>query len=143
MRQGALLVELVARADGTFDVRELWRDKRILRTKFTNVVLHGGHAYGLDEGILECVELASGRVLWKEGRYGHGQILLAGELLLVVAEEGEVLLIAARPDRANEVLGRFQALEGKTWNNPALAGELLVVRNAEEMAVWRLALEAE
>ena len=78
--------------------------------------------------------------MWKGGRYGHGQVLLVGELLIVISEEGEVLLIEPRPDVENAVLGRFQALEGKTWNNPALYGDLLVVRNGREAAVYRLPL---
>ncbi len=140
---GALCLRLVPRDDGSFATEELWRDGRLLRTKFTNVVIHEGFVYGLDDGMLECVALETGERAWKEGRYGHGQILLAGDLLLVLAEEGEVLLVDPRPDRPNEVLGRFQALEGKTWSNPALYRDLLAVRNAEQAAVWRLSLRGE
>ncbi len=137
---GAALLRLVPLGNGGFEVRELWHDPRVLRTKLSNVVVHAGFVYGLDDGTLECVELESGRRVWKEGRYGHGQLLLAGEHLLVVSEDGEVLLLAPRPERPDAVLGRFQALHGKTWNNPALYREFLVVRNAEEAAVWRLPL---
>jgi len=87
------------------------------------------------------VELATGERRWKDGAYGHGQLLLAGELLLVVSEEGEVLCVEASPERPNAVLGRFSALEGKCWGTPALAGAVLVLRNAEECAAWELPLE--
>jgi outer membrane protein assembly factor BamB len=135
---GGLLLELAPGPADGIKVRERWHVPRYLRTKFTNVVLHGGHVYALDDGLLECVELESGARRWKEGRYGHGQILRAGEELLVCSEEGEVALLAPSPARPNDVLGRFQALEGKSWAHLALAGNLLVLRNAEECAAWEL-----
>lgn len=119
--------------------RELWHAPRLLRTKLTNVVLHEGFVYGLDDGMLECVELASGARRWKEGRYGHGQILLAGDVLLVASEEGEVSALAPDPERANAVLGTFQGLAGKSWAHLALAEGVLFLRNAEECAAWELA----
>lgn len=128
-------------ADAALVPRVVWHERRHLRTKLTNVALLGAHVYALDEGTLECVELETGAKVWKEGRYGHGQILLAGERLLVCSEDGALSLVAPSPDRANDVLGTFQALEGKCWAHLALAGGLVVLRNAEECAAWELPLE--
>jgi hypothetical protein len=85
------------------------------------------------------VDAQTGQRRWKAGRYGHGQVLLLPEqsLLLVVTEEGQVVLVAANPERHQE-LGRFQAIQGKTWNHPAIAHGRLYVRNAEEMACCEL-----
>jgi outer membrane protein assembly factor BamB len=138
--EGAALLRLVPRGDGTFAAEELWRDRRVLRTKLTNVAVIDGHVYGLSDGILECVDLETGARVWKGGRYGHGQILHVGTLLLVLTEEGELVLIDPSPDRPNDVLGRLQAIEGTTWNNLALYGPYLAVRNAREAAVYRLPL---
>ncbi|HTM53658.1 MAG TPA: alcohol dehydrogenase, partial [Pirellulales bacterium] len=104
---------------------------------FSSPVLRDGYVYGLDDGILECVSLADGRRKWKNGRYGHGQLLLADDLLVVMAEDGRVVLVAADPQKFRE-LGQFQALEGKTWNYPALAGTQLFVRNDREAACYEL-----
>ncbi|MBN2476409.1 MAG: PQQ-like beta-propeller repeat protein [Pirellulales bacterium] len=137
---GASLVQLVPGGDGTLAAKTLWHDARVMRTKFTNAAVRDGYVYGLSDGILECVDLSTGCRQWKSGRYGHGQILLVDDLLLVLAETGELLLVEATPESPNQVLGQIQALEGKTWNNMALSGPLLLVRNAEEAACYRLPL---
>jgi outer membrane protein assembly factor BamB len=138
---GAALVQLIPAKDGAFIAQAIWKSPRVLKTKFTNAAVLNGYAYGLSDGILECVNLATGQSKWKQGRYGHGQILRVGDLLLVSSEQGEILLVEATPDRPNSVLGRFQAVEGITWNNPALYGPYLLVRNAEEAACYKLPLE--
>jgi outer membrane protein assembly factor BamB len=96
--------------------------------------------YGLDDGVLVCLDLTDGERRWKGGRYGHGQTLLVGDVLLLQAEDGEVVMVAAEPD-AHRELGRFPALTGKTWNHPTLAGSHLIVRNDHEAACYELPLE--
>ncbi len=122
----------------TYSVSALWRSPR-LKAKFTNVVLHEGYVYGLDDGVLTCLDPETGARMWKRGRYGHGQVILVGDLLLVQSEDGEVVLVEASPEELRE-LGRFRALDRKAWNSPALAGSYLLVRNHEEAAVFELPL---
>jgi outer membrane protein assembly factor BamB len=75
--------------------------------------------------------------VWKGGRYQHGQLLLAGDLLIVQAENGEVVLVQPDPTKLIE-LARIPALSSKTWNNPALAGRFLLVRNDQEAVCFEL-----
>jgi outer membrane protein assembly factor BamB len=137
---GAKLLQLSAAADGSCRVAEVWANRRVLRTKFSNVVVRDDYVYGLSDGILECVELASGQRVWKGGRYGQGQILGVDDLLVVQAESGDVALVEAAPSGHRE-LGRLAALDGTTWNNPSLYGRYLLVRNAQQAACYELAVE--
>ena len=126
-------------ADGTWKVEERWTS-RGLKPYFNDFVIHDGHAYGFDVKIFTCVNLETGDRKWKQGRYGTGQVILLEDqaLLIVLADDGRAVLVRAKPD-AFEELGSFQAIEGKTWNHPVLVGDVLLVRNGEEMAAFRLA----
>jgi outer membrane protein assembly factor BamB len=124
-----------------WDVSEIWTS-RYLDPYFNDFVVYNGCAYGFSGQIFCCVDLLSGRRLWKGGRYGHGQVVLlpAMELLLITAESGDAVLIAANPAEHRE-LGRFPAIRGKTWNHPVVANNHLLIRNDEEAACFELTHE--
>ncbi len=123
-----------------WSAEERWTS-RGLKPYFSDFAVHKGHAYGFDGSILACIELQDGTRKWKGGRYGTGQLVLLPDedLLLVLSEEGELALVKASPDQFTEV-ARFKAIEGKTWNHPVLVGDVLLVRNDQEMAAFRLSL---
>jgi outer membrane protein assembly factor BamB len=135
---GATVLELTPRGDA-FDNRVVWANNR-MKNKFNSAVLYGGHLYGLDEGILACIDVETGDLTWKGGRYGFGQLLLASGHLVVLTEEGDVVLVRATPEKHQE-LARFSALQGKTWNVPAISDGVLLVRNEVEMAAFRVAAD--
>jgi len=132
---GAAVVE-VSEKDGKLTAHEIWKNNQ-LKARFNSPVYYQGHVYGLDEGILVCVDAATGARKWKGGRYGYGQLLLADGYLIVLTEFGELVLVRATPEKLDEV-ATFPALEGKTWNVPAIAGGRLLVRNSTQMAAYRL-----
>lgn len=138
---GSVLLGVSRGDDDRWAVTERWRS-RDLKSKFATPVRREGVVYGLDDGILAAIDIQTGRRLWKRGRYGHGQLLLVDDLLLVQTEAGPVVLVEPRPDGPVE-LGRIDCLSDKTWNTIALAGDRLLVRNAVEAACYRLPLEAE
>ena len=145
---GCKLFQIAHDADNQLKTTLVWETPR-LKAKFTNVIHLDGYIYGLDDGVLVCLDLADGQRKWKRGRYGHGQVILVDDpdgtrdqngLLLVSAESGDVLLVEVNPNESKE-LARLPALASKTWNNPALAGQYLLVRNDREAACYELPLE--
>jgi outer membrane protein assembly factor BamB len=136
--KGAELLQISNNDDGTQTAERVWRTLH-LKAKFNNYVLKDGYIYGLDDGMLTCIDVEIGRRTWKKGRYGHGQNILVDDLMLLTTEGGEVLLIEPVPEEPR-ILGSFQALEGKSWNPPALVGEYLLLRNHLEAALYRLPL---
>ena len=136
---GCMLLEVKAGADGKLVATQLWKNLS-MKTQFNSVAARNGFLYGIDDGLLACVETATGERKWKEGRYGSGQSLLVDDLALIQSEPGEVVFAEATPDSGRE-LGRIPALKNKTWNHPTLAGRYLLVRNSEEAACYEMPVE--
>ena len=128
----------VSQGESGWNVEEVWTSIG-LKPYFSDYVIHDGHAYGFDGGILSCIELESGERQWKGGRYGHGQMIHLSDqgVLLVLSEKGGLALVRASPEGFEEIT-RAPAIEGKTWNHPVLVDDLLLVRNDVSMAAFRL-----
>lgn len=132
----------ISKSGDTLAAEELWTSSR-LKPDFNDFVVYKDHAYGFHGSFFTCIDLETGELSWKGGRYGKGQVLLLEKsgLLLVASERGEVVLLKASPEAHQEV-AKFQALEGKTWNHPVVVGERLFVRNSQEAACYRLPMAA-
>jgi outer membrane protein assembly factor BamB len=135
---GSHLVQVRQNPPESWSATRIWESKR-LKSKFANIIVRDGSIYGLDDGIFVCLDLASGTMQWKRGRYGHGQMIQVGDLLLLMAENGDLILLEPTPKELRE-LARFPVLSDKTWNPLALAGQYLLVRNDKEAACYQLPL---
>ncbi|MFL5340598.1 MAG: PQQ-binding-like beta-propeller repeat protein [Gemmataceae bacterium] len=140
--EGAELVE-VAHDSQPWTATRRWVSPKF-KPSFNDFVIYKDAAYGFDKLMFTCVDLKTGKPLWRGGRYGSGQVLLVtdprGAQLVIVAENGDLVLVAADPASHRE-LARFPALKGKTWNHPVIAHGKLFVRNAEEIACYELPIK--
>lgn len=129
----------VSQASAGWSVEEVWTTKAI-NPYYNDLVVHKGHLYGFDDAFFTCVSLDQGEKRWRARGYGNGQVLLLADqdLLLILSERGEVSLVKADPEK-HTVVGKFKAIDGKTWNHPVVAHGKLFVRNGEEVACYQLA----
>ena len=132
------ITRAAANATSGWTVEERWTSNG-LKPYFNDYVVHKGQAFGFDGNILSSINLEDGKRNWKGGRYGNGQMVLLADqdVLLVLSEEGDLALVSATTDKFTE-LARFPALNSKAWNHPVIVGGILLVRNGEEMAAFRL-----
>lgn len=143
---GASLLEVSHDEAGSLTARPLWNPpiKPVMKTKYSNVVVRDGFVFGLNDVLLTCIDVETGDVAWRKRRrpdFGHGQIMLIGDVILVLSETGELALVEASPERYRE-LANLQALDpaNLTWSTPAFAPPYLLVRNSREAVCYRLPL---
>lgn len=135
--RGCDMLQVIRSEDGIWSAKSVWDDKvkKNLRSKMSSPVLYEDHIYGLDEGFLTCLDVATGQKQWKRDRraqYGHGQMLLTNDRIVLLSEYGELVLIDPSPEGLQE-LAKVSLLPGdKTWNPPALANGRAYLRNHVE-----------
>jgi outer membrane protein assembly factor BamB len=135
------MLQVERSSTGEWSVNPLW-DNRNMRTQFSNVVVAYNCAFGLDDKWLACIDLETGDKKWRGKGYKYGQVMRVDDLLVVQAEYGDVALVEANPEQFKE-LGRVPAFKDTTWNNPALSGPYLLVRNDREAVCYQLPLATE
>ena len=122
---------------GRVKVQQVWKGRE-MKNQFSSAVLAGDYVYGFDNGTLKCVKVQTGEERWKQRGLGHGSLILADGLLVVLSESGKLVLADAVPDAYHE-RASFQALKGRCWTGPSLAGGKLFLRNQVQMEAFDLA----
>ena len=89
------------------------------------------------DGPLQCVELKTGKIKWSESGFGPGNVILVGDNLLALADNGELALVEAQTKSYHE-LGRRKVVSGKCWSTPILSNGLVLARSTEEAVCLRV-----
>jgi outer membrane protein assembly factor BamB len=127
----------VQKSDGGWHAQPVWENQKHDPYFYDNV-FHEGYFYGFHGNRLSCLDAATGETKWAGKRYG-GQLVLLPEMdvLIVLSDEGKVAVVKAEPAAFTEITS-FEAIQGKTWNHPAIAHGKLYVRNSEAMVCYEL-----
>ena len=120
-------------------------ENKNLSNHMNNSIWHKGNIYGVNRNshvrrtcTLVCISAEDGQQKWFERGFGCGSVLLAGDHLIVLTDEGELLCAAASPEGFKPV-GRIQAVAGKCWTVPVLINRQIFCRTAGgELVCWRL-----
>lgn len=137
---GGELIEVVQQ-EGQWQTESLWKNPRVLKTKLTVPVIQGEYSYSISGGILECCHWETGERMWRGERVQHGQLLLVDNHLLVVSEQGTLMLIPATPDQCEVVFQMDDILAGRCWNMLCIAGDKLLARSELEATCIQLPVE--
>ena len=127
----------ISRKGTRFSSSEIWRKKNDMFNHWSTPLYHDGHLYGMfsfkkyGNGPLQCIELKSGKIKWSEDGYGPGNVILSGDHLIALADDGVLSLVKATPSQYTE-LARKKVLNGKCWSTPILSNGMVLARSTVE-----------
>ena len=131
--QGAVMVRVTGSGEEA-KVEELWKAP-FMRNHFSSSLYHDGHIYGFDNSTFKCISAETGDQNWAKRGLGKGSLIYADGNLVVLSDRGKLLLVEATPEEYREK-GSVQALDGKCWTAPTLAGGRLYLRSHSEMVSY-------
>ena len=135
----------ITKSGSEFTAAQIWRNpgNKNIPNHWSTPVFKDGYLYGMFSfkrygvGPLKCVEVATGKVVWEQPNFGAGQVILAKDKLLALADDGELVVVDPTPDSYKEV-ARMQAVSGKCWSTPALSDGHVYIRSTKEGACYDL-----
>ena len=115
-----------------------WQNKAI-QAHFSSSALYGGRVYGIgDPGNLVCLNPSDGKVLWQQGGFEKGGLIVVDGMLLAF-QGGDGALVQVKADAGSyQEIGRFTPLGGQSWTAPIVAQGRLIVRNKTTLACFQL-----
>jgi outer membrane protein assembly factor BamB len=131
----------ISKEGGAFKATELWltHGNQPVANHWSTPVYFKGHLYGMfsfkeySTGPMKCVELATGKVKWSQPGFGAGQVILAGDAVLALTDNGELVTVETNPNQYKEI-SRAKVVSGKCWSSPTVANGRIYVRSTKEGA---------
>lgn len=122
---------------------KVWLKPNKLMNHWSTPLALDGHLYGIFEfkkygkAPLQCVELATGEIKWRERGFGPGNCILVDDKLIVLSDAGELVIAKASPEGYQEI-SRTKVLDGKCWSTPAYSDGRVYVRSTQQGACLQL-----
>jgi len=129
----------IQRQGTQFSVKKLWFSpgNQPVVNHWSTPVCKDGYLYGMfgfkqfKRGPMKCVELATGRVMWQTPGFGQGNLILVGDRLVALAEDGNLVIVEATPSAYKEI-ARTRAFTDKCWTTPAFSDGKIFVRSISQ-----------
>lgn len=140
--QAGAVVFQINSANGSFTATTKWEKVNQLMNHWATPIYYQGHYYGIyGQGTLtlRCVDAANGDSKWQVSGFGYGSVTLAHDKLIVLADDGEVVLADPNPEQFSE-LARIKPVSGRCWNNPAISDGRLYIRSTTEAVALDISL---
>lgn len=132
---GARGLRLV-RNGGNMEFKELWKSMKVRFQHVAGVgvndVVYGCSGGGQGPAFMTATDIRTGKLLWRERGFSKANVLAAGDLLIILDEDGQLALARPTAEKLN-VLVKTQILEKVTWTIPTLVGTTLYVRDKKNI----------
>jgi len=140
---GAALLRILPEAGGLRAEEVYFLDAKELQNHHGGMILVGDHVYcghGHNNGFPMCVEMLSGKRLWKEQRgagTGSAAVAYADGRLYFRYESGEMALVEADPAEYR-LVSQFTlaSVKGKSWPHPVIADGRLYIRDQDTLLCY-------
>lgn len=138
--RGGALLDLSAKGD-SFETKEVWASpnpKSVMSNYWYTPILVGDHLYGIDSvnwskiAHLRCIELASGKLVWEQQRYGEANMIVADGKFWITTMKGELVMAKLTP-KGYEELGRKKLAAEKGRYAPVISNGLLYLADGKEV----------
>jgi outer membrane protein assembly factor BamB len=133
---GAMVVRVKKEGD-KFSTEQLWKKPNDLMNQWSTPVAKDGFIYGMyghaayGTAPLKCVDMATGAEKWSKPNFGMGGVILVGDHLLALADNGQLAIIKATPESYQQE-AMFQAIGGKCWSTPAFSNGKIYLRSTTQ-----------
>jgi outer membrane protein assembly factor BamB len=135
--RGCALLKIAVKEGGRFKPKVVFTGKQMC-CHFASPVRRGPYLYGIDDSRLSCLDLRTGKVLWKRSGIQKGSLLCINDSLLILGEEGQLLLLDAVPENHTPKAQARPFRGGRCWTMPVAAEGKLFLRNEQQMKCYDL-----
>ena len=129
--------------DGKYD--EPWRDIRLLKSQYTNLVGVDGYLFAFTPmtvggPTMKCIDVINGKLAWKgKPDLGRGNMLAVNDSIIILGEDGTLASFALSSAKLTEISRTAQpVLDQPCYTSLALNKGLLFARNEKELICFDL-----